>query len=136
MILATVLADSAHKTLRADEVHGRGHQEGLDTHVHETADRLRSAIGVKRRQNQVSSQRGLDRDFRGLKVSNLTDEDRVGILTKEGPQCSREIQANRFLHLHLIHATELELDWILGGHDVGVRFVQERDRGIKCVRFS
>jgi len=33
---------------------------------------------VERGKNKVSGQRGLDRDFRGLEVSDFSDEDNVG----------------------------------------------------------
>ena len=75
---------------------------------------------MQRGKHQVAGQRGLDRDFGGFKVSNFADQDDVGILPQEGAQGGGEVQADLLLHLHLVDALQLELDRILGRHDVGV----------------
>src|SRR6185437_658422 len=126
-------ADASHQTLRTDEVNRRRDKEWLDAHVHQAADGLRSAVGVERRKHKVTCKRGLDGNFRGLEVANLADEDHVGILAKESAKSCGEVQADGFLHLHLVHAVKLELDGIFGRHDVGIRLVQQRDRGVKSV---
>ena len=66
----------------------------------------------------MSGERRFDGDLRGLEVTDLADQDDVRILPKERPQCGREIQADGFLHLHLIDPRQIEFHRILGRHDV------------------
>src|SRR6185503_12221101 len=82
-IFFTVLADRADKPLCLDEVDGCRNQERLDTHVDQSRDRRRRVICVKRREHQMARQRSLDGDLGRLKVTDLTDEDDVRILTQE-----------------------------------------------------
>src|SRR6185436_16660098 len=131
--LCTFLADSAHQSLGADEVDGSGHQEGLNAHVHETRNGFRSAVRVQSRKNQVAGERCLDGNLRGLKISNFAHQNDVGILSQEGSQGSRKVQANLLFHLHLVDAAQLELDRIFGGHDVGIGRIQARNRRIQSV---
>jgi hypothetical protein len=102
-----LLADLTRETLGHHEVDRGGDQERLDAHVEQTCDRARRVVGVERRQDQVTGQRGLDGNLGGFKVSNLTDHDDVRVLTV-------------FVHLHLIDAHQVELDRILGRADVRV----------------
>ncbi len=102
--LGTVLADPPDQPLRTDEVDRGGDQERFDAHVHQTGDRFRRAVGVQCGQDQVAGESGLDGDFGGFKVSNFTDQNDVGVLAKEGAQRGREVQADLFLHLHLVDA--------------------------------
>src|SRR5439155_6716656 len=95
------------------------HEEWLDAHVHQAVDRAGRVVGVKRRQHEVSGQRGLDGNFSRFEVSNLTDENDVRVLAQKRAQGGREVQPDVLAHLDLIDADEVELDGILGGHDVG-----------------
>src|SRR6185437_12757606 len=121
-------ADAAYQALRANQVDGGGNKKWLDAHVHQTANGFRSAVSVQRGKHQVSSERGLDGDFRGFEIANLADEDYVGVLAQKGAERSRKVQPDRFLHLHLVNAMQLELDRIFGRHDVGIGFVEQRNR--------
>ena len=47
-----------------------------------------------------------------------------------------EVQPDLLLHLYLVDAGQLELDRILGGHNVCFGRVQPRDRGIERVRLA
>src|SRR5208282_774462 len=40
------------------------------------------------------------------------------------------------LHLHLVHASQLELNRVFGGHDVGIRLVQPRNGRVERVGFA
>ena len=111
-------------------------QEGLDAHVHETRDGLRRAIGVQRGQHEVAGKCRLDGDFRGFKVANFAHQDNVGVLAQEGAQGRRKIQADLLLHLHLVHASQLEFNRVFGGHDVGIGLVQPRDGRVERVGFA
>src|SRR6266403_1749284 len=119
-LFLAVRTDAPHETLRANQVHRRGHEKRLDTHVHQAADGRRRVVGVQRREHQVSRERGLDSDFRRFKVANLADQNDVGILAQEGAERGGKVQANLLLHLYLVDAGQLELDRVFRGHDVGV----------------
>ena len=93
-MLTARTANSPDEALCNDQMYCRSNQEGFNTHVHETTDGLRRAIGVQGREHQVPGKRGLDCDFRGLEVANLAYENRVRVLTKECAQRSGEVQAD------------------------------------------
>ena len=93
-------------------------------------------VGVQRREHEVARQRRLDRDLGRLEVADLADEDDVGVLPQEGAQRRREGQADLLLHLDLVDAGEVELDRVLGRHDVDGRVVQGGDRGVERVRLA
>ena len=131
-----VLAHLAAKALRDDHVERGAHEERLDAHVEQAADRARRVVGVKRREHHVTGERRLDRDLGGLEVTNLTDHDDVGILTQERTQRRGEVQADRLVHLALVDAREVELDRILGGRDVGLDLVQLRERRVQRRRLA
>ena len=59
---------------------------------------------MQRREHHVAGERGLDRDLRGLEVTNLTDHDDVRVLAQEGAERGREVQADLVVHLHLVDA--------------------------------
>ena len=130
------IADAAHQTLGEHQVHRGGHQEGFDAHVHQTVDGRRCVVGVQRRQHEVAGERGFDRHFGGFEVADLADQDDVRILAQERTQGRREVEADRFLHLHLVDAGQIEFDRVFGGHDVGFGRVEVRKCGIKRVGFA
>src|SRR6267142_1610646 len=101
-LFLAIRTNTANQALRANQVQGRGHQEGLDAHVHQTADGGGRVVGVERGQNQVACECSLDPDFRRFEVANLADQDDVRILPKKGAKGSGEVQADLFLHLNLV----------------------------------
>ena len=75
---------------------------------------------MQRGKHQVAGQSSLYPDFRRFEVADLADENDIGVLAEEGAQRGGEVQADLLLHLHLVDATELKLDGIFRGHDVGI----------------
>ncbi len=136
MVFLALRADAAHEPLGADQVHGAGDEERLDSHVHEAADRPGRVVGVQGREHEMAGQRRLDRDLRRLEVANLANEDDVRVLTQEGPQRRCEIEADVLPHLDLVHADEVELHRILGGHDVGLGGVDLGDGRVERIRLA
>src|SRR5260370_14875953 len=126
-LLLAVRANPPDEALRTNQVHGRGYEKGLDTHVHQAADGRRRIVGVQRGEYQVAGEGGLDSDFRRFKVADLADQNDVGVLAEESPERGSKIQADLLLHLHLTDASQLKLDRILRSHDVGVHGVQRSD---------
>src|SRR5436305_53213 len=116
-------ADAARETLRGDELHRGRHEERLDAHVHQAVDGRRRVVRVQRREHEMAGERGLDGDLGGLEVADLADQDDVRILPQEGAERGGEVQADRFLHLHLVDTGQIELDRIFRGHDVHFRRV-------------
>ena len=82
----------------------------------------------------MARQRRLDGDLGGLEVADLADEDDVRVLPEEGAERGREVQADRVLHLHLVDAGQVELDRVLGRHDVRVGGVDPREGRVEGVR--
>src|SRR5262245_7248571 len=61
-LLLAIGADAPHQTLRHDDVDRARHVERLDPHVDHAGDRRRRAVGVQRRQHEVTGERRLDGD--------------------------------------------------------------------------
>ena len=76
------------------------------------------------REHEVTSESGFDGDLRGFKIADFTNQNDVRILTQERTKSRGEVQSDLFLHLHLVYARQIELDWIFGGHDVRIDGVQ------------
>ena len=86
-------ADPPNEALADDPDDRRGHQEGLDPHVEEAVEGGDGVGGVQRREDEVAGQGGLHRDASGLDVSDLPDEDDVGVLAQDGAKASGEGEA-------------------------------------------
>src|SRR6476620_9876247 len=87
-------------------------------------------------ENEVTSEGSFDGDFSSFEVADFTDQNDVGILAQERTQRGREVQADLFLHLHLVDAGKVELHRIFRGHDVRIHCVQRLERGIQRVRLT
>src|ERR1700730_9921469 len=79
----------------------------------------------------MPGERRFYRDLRGLEIADLANENYVRILSEKRSQSGSEVQSDRFLHLNLIHAHQVELDRILGGHYIRLRRVQALKRRVK-----
>ena len=110
--LGTVFANAPDQTLGADQVDRGCDQKGLNTHVHQSCNGFRRAVGVQGRKYKVTGKRRFDSDFSGFEVADFADENDVGILTQEGAQSGGKVQADLLLHLYLIDAGQLEFDGI------------------------
>src|SRR6266849_622035 len=131
--LRTLLADTPDQSLGTYEVNRGRNQKWFNTHVHQTRDRFRSAVGVQGREHKVTRQRSLDGDFSRFEISNFAHEDDVRILPQERTQGSGKVQSDLLLHLHLVDPGQLKFDRILRRHDVGVRLIQPRNRRVQRV---
>ena len=58
---------------------------------------------------------GLDCDLGGFKITNLTDHNHVGILSKKGFQCSGKGEPHTRIDVNLIDAGEIDFGRIFGG---------------------
>ena len=94
-----------------------GGREGVDDAV----DRLRRALGVKRREDEVPGLGGRQREADRLEVAHLADQDDVGVLPQGRPERGGERLRVR-ADLPLVHEAALgpvhELDRILERDDV------------------
>ncbi len=111
---------TADQTLGQNAVDRRGDQVAFDAHVQQTGNTRRRAVGVQRREHQVTGQRGLNGDTAGFQVTHLTDHDDIRVLTHDGAQCPGEVQADGRLDLNLIDALELILDRVFDGDDLAL----------------
>ena len=134
MRLLAVLADAAHQALRADQVDGVGHQERLDAHVDEPVDAARRVVGVQRRQHQVARQRRLDAQSPAVSASRISPTRMTfGSWRRNDRSALANVRPMLLAHLHLVDARQVELDRILGRHDVHARLVELRERRIERV---
>jgi hypothetical protein len=115
---AARIAQTADEPLRDHALHGGRDLVGRDADVDETGHRARSVVRVQRRQHEVPGERCLDRDFRGLAVANLADEDDVRVLPHDRPEGRSESQPGALAHLHLHDARDAILDRVLDGHHI------------------
>ncbi len=83
----------------------------------------------------MAGQGRLDRDLGGLEVPDLTDHDDIGILPQKGTQCSGKVEADIFVHLHLVDTGKVEFHRIFGGGDILGHLVQFSQGGIQRNRF-
>ena len=112
-------AQLAHQAL-AEYAQQRGRQqEGLDAHVGQAGDGAGRVIGVQRGEHQVTRQRGLHGDLRGLEVADFTDHDDVRILAQDGAQGLGKGQLDLGIDLGLADARQFVLDRVFDGQHIG-----------------
>jgi len=118
--LFTVVAEFSGQTLRNDEAHRRGDRIGLDSHVDQSSERLRSIIGMQCRENQVAGLGRLDGDFGGFQISDFTDHDDIRILAQECSKRRRKGQSHLVVDVDLIDAGQVDFGRIFGRRDIAV----------------
>ncbi len=121
-----LVADPAHEALADDRQHRGRDEEGLDPHVEESVQRGRGVGRVQRRQHEVTGERGLHGDARGLDVADLADEDHVGVLTEDRLEPAGEGDVGGLVDLDLVDGGQDVLDRILDRHHVALRRVERR----------
>ena len=75
----------------------RRRQERLDAHLVQARERARRVVRVQRREDEVTGQRGLDRDLGRLAVPDLADHHHIGVGAQDRRQRGREGQAGAWL---------------------------------------
>ena len=133
---ATGRADAPDQTLRQHPLHRRRDLVARHTDVDEPSDGARRVVRVEGRENEVSRERRLNRDLRGLAIANLADQHDVGILPHDRPQRRREGESGFLVHLHLHDARQPVLDRILDRDDVHAALLEAPQRGVERRRLS
>ena len=128
--LAAIVAKRAQQALRLNADDGRGQQVILDAHVEQAVERGRSVIGVQRRQHQVSCQRRLHGNLRGLEIADFPDHDDVRILPHDRTQCIGERQVDLRPDLDLVDAGHLIFDRILDRQDLHIGTIERVERRV------
>src|SRR5689334_15599681 len=100
---AALAANFTHEALREHAEERRGEEVVLDAHLEETRDGARRVVRVQRREDEVAGERRLDRDLGRLGVADLADHDDVGVLADDRAQTAGEREADRRLHVDLVH---------------------------------
>src|SRR5690606_32077274 len=134
--LLAVVAEPSGEPLRDDQADRAGDRVRLHAHVDEAGQRLRRVVRVRRRKHEVARLRGLDRDLRGLEVSNLADHDDVRVLAQERAQRGGEREPDLRVDVLLVHAREVDLGRVLGRRDVAIPGVQDVEAGIERDRLT
>ena len=91
---------------------------------------------MQRGEDQVTCQRGLDRDLCGFQITGLADHDAVRILSQECPQDIGESQARGLVDRNLENALDLILDRILRREELGVDGVDLVEAGVEGCCFA
>ena len=84
--------------------------------------------------SEVTGERGLDRDLRGVAVPDLTDHHDVRVGPQDGRQHRGEGQPGLGVHLDLVDAVQPVLDRVLDRDhvDLGLADPAQRGAGIEC----
>ena len=115
-VTSCAVAQTAEQPLADDAQDATAQEVGFDPHVRETTDRAGRAPGVKGRDDQVPGEGGLKHGFRRRAIADLPDKDRFGILTHQGPQAGRQVEAGGRMHLGLSDPVDGDLDRVLERH--------------------
>src|SRR3989344_1281726 len=96
--------------------------EGLrvSAQVNKTGNHTCRIIGMEGRKDEVSRERGLERDFRDFRIPDLPHHDHVRILAEHGTQ-SRSKGIVFAVGLRLHNTRKVVFDRILDGHDLYLR---------------
>ena len=116
--LAALGAEHADEPLREHGDQRRRDQVRLDAHVDEARDRGRRVVRVERREHQVTGERRLDRDLRGLEVADLAHQHHVRVLAQHRAQRAGEGEADLVVDLDLADAGQLDLHRVVDRDDV------------------
>src|ERR1019366_2668053 len=96
----------------------------LDANLDKTRNSLRRTVRMQRGKYQVASECALDRNLRSLSVTNLTDQNDVGVVTQDVSQRLGKTEVDSGVNLDLHDAVEAVFDRIFDGHDVILASVQ------------
>ncbi len=72
-----------HQALRHHRPQDRPQQISLDAEIEQARHCGCRRFGVQRGQHEMSGERGVHGDMRGLAIAHLADHDDVGVLTNE-----------------------------------------------------
>ncbi len=122
--------------MRQDAVQRRHKVVRLDTHVQKAANHVDDVIRVDGREHQVTGERRLNRDLRGLGVADFADHDLVGIVTQDRAQSARECQALFLVDRNLRNTANLVFDRILNRDDLVFVCLDFVDRRIQRGRLT
>ena len=81
--------------------------------------------------HQVTGQRCLNRNLRGLKVTHFPHHDDIGVLTKKGAQGLGKGHSHRFLHGHLHDTLDIKLHWVFDSQKLDPGFVDPAQTGVE-----
>ena len=129
--LVAVFADGADEPLRKDAVQRGDEVVRLDAHVQEASKHVDYVVGVDGGEDEVSGERRVDGDLRGLRVADFADENLVGIVTQNGAQAAGEGEALFLVDGNLRDAANLVLDRIFDGDDLVFVALDLVERGVE-----
>ncbi len=127
-------AQLAHQALGNDAAQRRGDLVRLHADIDEPGDGVGGVVRVQRREHQVSRERRLHGDLRRFLVTNLADQDDVGILPQNRAQRRGEREAGLLLHLDLDDPLHPVFDRVFDRDDVDAFALDLIDRRVECRR--
>ena len=134
--LGARLAEPACEPL-GDEAVDRGRDDAaVDVHVDEPLHRRRGGLRVEGGEDEVARHRGAEGDLRRLLVTDLADEDDVGVGAEDRAQAVREREARAGVDLDLVEPGGAVLDRVLERDDRHLRPVQLLERRVERRRLA
>ena len=125
-----------NQPLRHHRLNRRCHQERLHAHVDQTRNRARGIVCMKRAENKVARQRGLNRDFRHFQIADFADQNDIGRLAKHGPENPRKAQPDRIANLALVDPREIVFHRVFSRDDLFIGTVQFVQGTVQCGGFA
>ena len=107
----------ADKTLSQYTGKRGGYKEWFNSHIHQTGNGTRRIVGVKCAEYKVSGKRCFDSDLGSLKVTDLSHQNTVRVLTEKCPECFLESHADCIIDRTLHQAFNIILYRVFGGED-------------------
>src|SRR6266404_1924592 len=130
------ITNQPDQPLRQNTVQRRYEVVGLDAHVQKSTEHVHDVIGVDRSKNQVTGERRLYGDLRGLVIADFAHHDLVGIVAQNRPQAARKGQALLLVNGNLRDSADLILDRIFNRNDLVFVVLDLIDRRIQGSRLA
>ena len=131
--LGTNLAD---ESLGHDEVHRRGDEERLDSHVDKAYNGGRGVVGVERTEDQVARECGAYGQLCGFAVADFAHHDHVGVLSEQRSQGCGEGEVYLGVDRRLRDAVQLVFDRLFDCRNVELGAAYHLQQGVERRRLA
>ena len=123
VLFLAIGAERSDQSLGQDAQDGIGKVEWIHSHVEQTGNTLRSAVGVQGGKYKMACERCLDTDVGGLFITHLTDHDHIRVSPEKRAHGRRKIEPDLGFHLDLAQAFLRDFDGIFSSPNFGFGFV-------------
>src|SRR5690554_2727018 len=117
-------AQAPGQALSNNQAHGCGNVKGGNSHIAQTGQGFRRAVGVQGGKHQVPRLGSFNGNGGGVQVPNFTNHHDIRVLPQEGAQGSGEVQAHFGVHVDLVDAFQVDLHRVFCRGNVALRRVE------------